>query len=372
MNGILYFLRVFLNLSLVFALTFGSSVRAERPVDESATGSLQVTDRSDASSLNVRFEVREIDADSVSTELSEALRNGEFAGTPEGDSSETIVSTDQDAVLLQAAKSKTTLIPFGRAIRRTADLAGGINSLLRSSGLYLVNAFKKDKIGFGIATFTLGNEIVRWIHVTSASDFVITSNIVYSILWSAIFVDKDTWSKTTKPIQQTLRKVFGLSQVIPDSPTASDMAMKFLSGLSLSMILNSGRAVLVGIDQLAHRVFDPLTLSMPFIMGAVMTAVGFSWSELIGSIDEARFPRAKKIMRLVMNSRSCIISYFAASAMLMNPEHYGLMPWIAVTLSGVTGLALYANAKRVLPVLEGLWKRRPALTCEALFAGASI
>ena len=143
------------------------------------------------------------------------------------------------------------------------------------------------------------------------------------------------------------------------------MAIKFLSGLTLSMMLNGGRATLIGIDQFSQHVFQPLGLTMPFIMGAVMTAVGFSWSELMGSVDETRFPRAKKILRLVLNSRSCLISYFAASAMLMNPEHYGFTPWIAVTLSGITGLLLYKNAKRLVPFLEG---RGRSFRCENIFS----
>ncbi|RYZ82575.1 MAG: hypothetical protein EOP06_21455 [Proteobacteria bacterium] len=204
--------------------------------------------------------------------------------------------------------------------------------------------------------------------MSTASNFVITSNIIYSVLWSSLFLDKDTWSKVTKPIQKTYRRLFGLSEIVPNQRTASDIGIKFLSGLTLSLVLNAGRVTIVGIDQLARASFAPLALTMPFVMGAVMTAAGFSWSELIGSIDEGQYPKAKKRLRFVMNSRSCLISYFAASAMLMNPESYGLSPWIAVTLSGATGLFLYSNAARFVPLLERVGLRTArAGQCQAAF-----
>lgn len=335
---------------------------------ENATGSMQVTSQvtsldPNAASVDVQFETKMLDSEKVTAELAEAL-------TTSADS--VIISSDDDQVLAQAsddskAKSpgRVFLIPFGKAIRKSADVAGGANQLLRNSGQYIINAAKKDKIGFAIATFTLSNEVIRWVHVTSASNFVITSNIIYAVLWASIFVDKDTWSKTTRPIQRMYRRLLGLSEVIPDQPTAHDTALKFLSGLTLSLTLNAGRAALIGIDQLSQHTFSLLNLTMPFVMGAVMTAAGFSWSELMGSIDESRFPRTKKITRFVMNSKSCLISYFAASAMLMNPADYGITPWIAVAVSGVTGLVLYSNVKKVLPLLERA--APPALTCEALF-----
>lgn len=352
MNGVVYSLRFLLNFSLALTLAFAPVVRADQKL-ESAQGELKALS-AEQSAINVQFEVKEVEPEQAEEELASQLANA--------NAETVIVSSDEIPVLEQTATSKpgALLIPYGKAIRRAAELPGGINQLLRKSGAYIGQAFKKDKIGFGLATFNVSNEVVRWIHVSTASDFVITSNIIYSIVWAGLFVDKDTWSKTTKPIQKTYRKLFGLGDAIPSHPTAQDTAIKFLSGLTLSMILNTGRAAIVGIDQLAHQVFDPLNLSMPFVMGAVMTAVGFSWSELIGSIDENQFPRTKKIMRFVMNSRSCLISYFAASAMLMNPEHYGIMPWIVVSISGTTGLALYSTAKKWLPWVEGP-------RCESLF-----
>lgn len=327
------------------------------PSDErSATGSIRVRTSDPAgSAADVDFKVQTLDAQEVEAELNKALAQK---------SDSIIVSSDDDVVLERAVEAskagppgRTFLLPFGKAIRKTAQIAGGANELLRKSGHYLVDTAKHDKIGFALATFTLSNEIVRWVHVTTASNFVISSNIVYTILWSAIFLNKDTWSRTTRPIQRTYRRLLGLSEVIPDAPNAQDTALKFLSGLSLSLALNGGRAALVGIDQLAQHTFSLVNLSMPFVMGAVMTAAGFSWSELMGSIDEGDHPRAKTIMRYVMNSRSCLVGYFAASAMLMNPESYGLMPWLAVTLSGATGLVLYSNVKKLVPFLDTIGRR---------------
>ena len=333
-----------------------------------ATGSMRVTSVDpDGTSVDVKFETKVINSESVTTELATALATG--AGS-------VIVSSDDYQVLAQARENSKTkapghvfLIPFGQAIRKSADVVGGANQLIRNSGQYLVNAAKKDKLGFAIATFTLSNEVIRWVHVTTASNFVVTSNIIYAILWASIFVDKDTWSRATKPIQRLYRRLFGLSEVIPDHPSAQDTSLKFLAGLTLSLTLNAGRATLVGIDQLAQHTFSLLNLSMPFVIGAVMTAAGFSWSELMGSIDEAKYPRTKKGARFVMNSKSCLVSYFAASAMLMNPADYGVMPWIAVAVSGITGLVLYSNVKKVLPQLERLGRREAAsaLTCEELF-----
>lgn len=337
-----------------------------------ATGTFKPTPTNPGSlTPSVEFTVEQLEPEQVSAALSRALHDP---------SSElTVVSSDQVEILEQVAKEtesqpkgKTFLLPFGKAVKKSAQIAGGVNEALRFSGHYLVNAFKRDKIGFSIATFTLGNEIVRWLHVTTASDFVITSNIVYSILWTSIFIDKDTWSKATKPIQKTWRRLFKMSEDIPETRSASDTGIKFLSGLTLSMTLNGGRAALIVIDQLARHTFEPLSIAMPFVMGAVMTAAGFSWSELIGSIDEGEHNTAKKRLRFIMNSRSVIVSYFAASAMLMNPASYGATPWITVAISGATGLFLYWNAAKFVPILNKIGQRNQSRgMCSSVFTAAA-
>lgn len=366
--------RRFVNAFVLAVFTLGSVAHAS-PGDRSSVsdrteGSLHV-ESSEVGGLpvQVQLETRFVSPGESAKVLAEGLST----------TAETIVvSSDDEPTLLEAAKVSETgsrgrvfLLPFGKLVKKTAQAAGGVNEAIKFSGQYFVNTFKKDWIGVTIATFTLGNEVIRWVHVSSVSNFVVASNIVYASLWAAIFLDKDTWSKTTKPIQRTFRKLFGLSQVIPDRPSLQDTALKFAAGLTLSLALNSGRVAIVGIDQFTQSIFDPMKLAMPLVMGAVMTSVGFSWSEMIGAIDEKVTPRAKKITRVIINARSCLISYVAASAMLMNPADYGYKPWLYVTISGITGLVLYSKVKQLTSLLE--WRpkaqreRMRAQRCEAVF-----
>jgi len=361
--------RLLLNLALV--LSFGFSPLAGAAEDAPIRGSLQTESiEAGAPSLKVDFEYKEIAADDTEAELGRTLQ----------DASRTqdlvVVSTDDNAVIEQASREKVALIPFGRAIRKAADLANGINTHIRNYPAYAANVYRTDKIGLGITLFSVGNDVVRWIHVSNASTFTMTANIIYSTLWTAAFLDKDTWSKVTRPIQKTYRRLFKMSEVIPEVTSPSDMAIKFLSGATLSVGMNSIRAAIIGIDQLAHHTFAPMNIAMPIFMGIVMTSVGFSWAELTGSIKTELYPRAKRIVKLTMNSRSLLTSYFAASAMLMNPETFGIRPWIIVSVSGAAGLITYANARHLLPKIEKFGKRierfvpivRPRpLTCEAIW-----
>jgi hypothetical protein len=369
-TSLMKMIRSFIHSLLATALTLGPLAQAppafaaEGPVRATVVARSPEIARPD---LKIETTVETLDRDEVSGELAQAIA----AETP---NSLTVVSTDIDSVIEQSAKSKLVLIPFGRAIRKSADVAGGINSFIRNYPAYAANAIKEDKIGFAITVFSLGNETVRWLHVANASTFQISANLIYILLWTAAFLDKDTWSNVTRPIQMKWRKLFRMSLVIPEQTTASDMAIKFLSGATLSVALNMGRAAIVGIDQLSQNTFDITHIGMPILMGIAMTSVGFSWAELTGSIKQEMYPRAKRIVKFAMNSRSVLTSLTASTAMLMNPATFGWHPWIIVSISGTLGAMTFINAGRIIPRLESAAKRiqrslpgyRP-LSCEAIF-----
>ena len=337
---------------------------ADQPAHETMIARSPQINRPD---LKIETTIETLNREEVSAELTKEL-------SAEPAQSLTVVSTDVDAVIEQAARSKTVLLPFGRAIRKSADVAGGINAYIRNYPAYAAKAIKDDRIGFGITVFSLGNETVRWLHVADASTFQMSANLIYSLLWTAAFLDQDTWSNATRPIQLKWRKLFKMSLVIPEQTTASDMAIKFLSGATLSVGLNTGRAAIVGIDQFSRHVLDVSHIGMPILMGIAMTSVGFSWSELTGSIKEEMYPRAKRIVKAAMNSRKVLTSFLASTAMLMNPATFGWHPWVIVSISGTLGAITFINAGRIIPRLEIAAKRaqralpgyRP-MTCEAIF-----
>ncbi|RYZ64676.1 MAG: hypothetical protein EOP05_21695, partial [Proteobacteria bacterium] len=160
-------------------MAFGPVAALAEEHPTSAGGSLHLTSASGLtprpSAIQVDFQVEEIEADQSAEVL-----DAKLAGVLSPNNSElVIVSSDEDAVLSQVVAASTQqprgrlfLIPFGKAIKSTSHAVGGLNEALRFSGSYFVNAFKRDKIGVSIATFTLGNEIIRWMHVSTASNFV--------------------------------------------------------------------------------------------------------------------------------------------------------------------------------------------------------
>ncbi len=318
----------------------------------------------------VDFTVETFDRNQLDQKLAQAI-------AAEPANSLTIVSTDLDPALQQAAKSKLVLMPFGRALKKSSDVIGGVNSFIRNYPTYASNAVREDKIGFGITVFALGNETIRWLHVSDASTFQITANVIYSTLWAAIFLDKDMWSNVTRPVQVKLRKTFKMSTIIPERTSASDMAIKWASSALLSASFNSVRAMIISIDQYSRHTLDvshaPQIL-MPIAMGITITSVGFSWSELSGKVREEMYPRAKRIVRFAMNSRSILTTLTASSAMLMNPATFGWHPWAIVSVSGAIGALTFFNAHRIIPRLEAIGKKAQRalpgykpMTCEALF-----
>lgn len=360
-------LRLLSTLAVSFSLAFGpltahadpSDIASYNSTDNSipATGSIVLTSAATSQeAAKVDFNVSELDTQQASAKLKETLELT--------DADMVIVTSDEETFLNQTVEESKNqpagrlfLAPYGKAVDSTKYVAGRLNDALKYSGLYLYNSAKEDKIGFMITTFGVGADIVRWIHVSDASNFMITSSIIYTVLWQSLFLSKDSWSKVTKPIQakyrgwvNTLRKQFGKAEIVVGQRSWSDLGFKFAAGVSLSLALNSGRVMLLGIDHWAETTW--FELSMPLIMGALMTSSGFTWSELIGQIDKEVFPNAKQRLRWVMNNRSVVISLVAASAMLLNPSEHGIMPWIYVAINGVAGFTLYKNAAKIVPYLE--------------------
>ena len=288
----------------------------------------------------------------------------------------TIVSSDEESLIEKTAHANVLLIPFGRALAKASDAVGGMNQYIQNYPAYAANAIRNDRLGFAITVFTFGSETIHWFHVSSASTFAMTANIVFSAIWTGVFLDKDTYSKVTKPLQKIYRRFLNLSQDIPQTTNHTDMAIKFLSGATITVGMNGVRSLIIGIDQLSQHACDIMNLTTPILMGIAVTAVRFSWSELSGATNSAVYPRSKKLVRLAINARTILTSLFAANVMLMNPETFGAGPWMIMGASGAIGAALFVKARKLLPKIEHVAARLDRVgllgrvrTCEAVFGG---
>lgn len=207
------------------------------------------------------------------------------------------------------------------------------------------SSIEKDKIGFILVCWTVGVQVYAWVHAANLTTFQKTGNVVFSILLAALFsIEKDNWSKVTKPIQTQIRKMFNK---VPNLITTFGATFILTNGISFM------RIPFLSLDSIKSAA--PSFLSNPFVYTTFLSFIStigyFAWADFIGFIDEKTFSKAKLISRTMININSFIIGTFASSAMLLNPD-YGIFPWITLASVGTIGIVLNWKKEAAIQTMQ--------------------
>jgi hypothetical protein len=258
-----------------------------------------------------------------------------------------IVTTDQPEVLRRIPHmfgmgDSIVVIPYG------SDLVSGFNEsplgkLLASGKRNTIHNFKEDTVGFVIATFGLGAEAFTWYHMTNLSTLSLTGNIFFSLIFTLRYgYNKKNWATDTTPLRDGIRRLFNESGTWMKGG-AKDLAIVFTSSLIYGTSWYLGRSLLFPPDRLLDLSLQVSSLTMPILIGISATFANFSWSQGIRHVDEKIHSGAASVGRLMMNLKGIVLSIFATSAALMNPNVFGYGGWAALIGSGISGMWFYRN-----------------------------
>jgi len=264
-----------------------------------------------------------------------------------------IVSSDREDILVDTAqlkKENVALMPLPAPGKESK--VKKFSALLKAYPAKVVASAKADKWGLVIVTFNTLVDSYVWIHAGHLSSFERTANVVFTVMTAVAFgLNKDNWSHATKPFYSFFSKfIYKTDQL--KAKSFADVSMLFTSSFALSSLINLSRVPFLAFDRLLDGTMDMHLLTMPIMMSLVSSMASFAWSENIASIDEHIQPASKWVFRRVQETRSIILGYFAATAMLFSPSVYGLSPWAALATSGVVGLVVYLNNTKITTFIE--------------------
>jgi len=270
-----------------------------------------------------------------------------------------VVSTDQEQIIrgvLQSADKFQDNVILAPLAKDEAKQKTKFSTLVKNYAQKSLQSIQQDKIGFVIVTYTTAADTLVWLHSAHLSQFERTGNVAYTIALALTFgLNKDTWSKTTRPIQDFFRKILKPENNSRTNP--KDLASRFLGNFSLSMLTAFGRVPFLAMDQIIDGSATMHILTMPALMSLVSTLALFTWSENLSEINQLENPTAKFVFRRVSEMRTFILGTFATTAALLSPHEYGYTPWMTLGAIGITGAIVYFNGESLTTWIDS----RPTL-----------
>ncbi|HWU42284.1 MAG TPA: hypothetical protein VN132_02560 [Bdellovibrio sp.] len=274
--------------------------------------------------------------------------------------SELLVTTDQETVLREFSQKesllkKTTIVPFGKLVKQFQNTK--MAKLMRDAGATIGSNIRKDKIGFMLVTYTTAVDTFYWYHVTTLDELHRTGNIFFSVVMAAVFgINKDAWANTARPITQKIKSYFKNS-VNWERNSMKELAVRFSSSLILASAFNLVRLPLLSPDGFLDAALSISNYTFPMLLSLLATISSFGWSEEIARIDEIRHPYSKFVGRTLMNFRSLIVGTWATTAALLNPDLFGIQPWVVLLGSGGGGMLFYMKYEALFEKIEALGKK---------------
>lgn len=268
-----------------------------------------------------------------------------------------MVSTDQESVLDAVAdatakpgdKRLLRIIPLGKLASAQQKLASGFKNYYQNAK----NTLTSDRIGLAVVTITFGVDTYIWLHAASFDIHQKTSMILMNLVMAATFgLDRDLWSKMTKPIKTKLINVFDKFLVQEKYDTIKTLTSQFTANMLFGLGVQAIRTGLLSLDHISEAV-----ISSPFWLTAakiasLSTLTSFAWTELMAAINEEKHPVAKYMMKRIGDTRGIIMCQLATISMVLQPEVYGSVPIISYVVHGSLGLIALANAKHIINFLE--------------------
>lgn len=292
--------------------------------------------QSDATKLDIKYEFKEFNS------FAEAAAQTREVMSAKAD--DTVVISTDSAEYLQKLdpikKSDSTFVIYNDSVSKFAE----------ATGEHFKKSFKGDKVGFIIGTYVTAVEVVTWMHVTTMSNMEISANVAFSIGLAIYFrLNKETWTDITRAIKNPLRKYFGEVQ---ENTTAKRIAYDYVANLALSLGISLARIPLMSMNQITDHGISMNLFTMPLLLSVVGTASFFAWNEHYGNINKDTHPISKFVFGRLTEFRSVILATFASTAALLNPESFGMKPWITLSAIGLAGAIVYLKSDQVNDWIE--------------------
>lgn len=281
----------------------------------------------------------------------------EILNTPQAQTSDILISTDQEKVLAAAiqATSKPNdkrllrFIPIGKLASGSQKIASGFNNYYTR----VKQTIMHDRIGLTVLTITVGFDTMIWIHSASFDIHQKTSMVLMNIIMAATFgLDRDLWTKMTSPLKYKLISVFDRFLVNDKFNSIKTLSSQFLSNFAFGVAVQSVRTGLLSLDHLSDAVMSTSYWVTAVKIGGFITLTGFAWTELYGSIDIEKNPVAKMTLKRISELRWLILAQLASISMVLQPHVYGQVPIATFIVHGALGLIVLANGSSIINFLE--------------------
>lgn len=284
--------------------------------------------------LNIHLDVRSFDSEAEALQQAQVILDQSNANIKQT----TIVSSDNFNFLQQVGGNSS----FSNG-RNFLVLNDALTRFTKQPVDYIKSSYQDDKIGFAIAIYTTAFETVMWLHVAPMSTLAVSANIAFTI-GSAIYfrLNKDKWTQVTDKIKTPMRKFFN---DMDHNSVRKKIFYDFMANFGLSSALALVRIPMMSMDQILSEGLTLGMFKMPMLMSIIGTAASFTWSEHQGSIDKNTYPISRFVFRRVGELRSILLVTFASTAALLNPETFGIAPWVTLSVVGAAGLLTYLKAK---------------------------
>lgn len=275
-------------------------------------------------------------------------------------SREIIVSTDSEKVVTAVVNEKSNISKkpqfmfFGSILANSAT--NKIGRGIKDATNHVINSAKSDKIGLLIVTINTAYDSYLWMHAESISVTQSTAQIILGLILAVSFgLDKDLWSKMTKPLENKIMSsmsYLGLVKQPNDLNSTQRLASQFFANLAFSASLQVLRMGIISIDHIVNSLQSSQFWTTSLLIGLALTASSFAWSEQLARIDINKHPVAKNIMRRVTDIRNLALGHLAPSSKILQPDVYGYGSWVALGASAIAGLIVWVKSERLIHVLE--------------------
>lgn len=342
---------------LIFTIFFtqvGSSFASSGSSDRNATGlnpgdtAMQINivnkKKSTATSSSIIVETPEIqDAKQAAKIIEKRIQDADMPVLITTDRSDLIKEINSQA---SNSDKEVYLAPYGDSV--SAKELPKWRQSLKAYTDNIRTAAHNDRIGLMIMTVTIGYESFLWFNATNLSTLAQTSNLLYSIILIGTFgIDKDGWARATKPIQNFFKTITGNKNAQWDRNDPRDLATRFTSSFALSLGLNVVRFSLLSMDDIIDGSLKISGMKIQTLIALTATISSFAWAEHIALLDRKTSPTARFFFSRVQEIRALMLGTVAATVKLLHPEVYGVLPWVALSTSGIAGILVYLNAEKI-------------------------
>jgi hypothetical protein len=130
--------------------------------------------------------------------------------------------------------------------------------------------------------------------------------------------------------------------------TGAGLATSFAANFALGLSIQAGRLAILSYDKMTDIPMLVASAGGVLALTAALTFSNFGWTEFAADVDPKQNPFTKWMVRRLTEVRSFVMGNLAPSGKLLQPEVFGMGPWVALAANGVVGLAAFFGSDRLV------------------------